>query len=333
MMTHHDANLHAQLVEIPKGFSLADVEIRLAPSAEHMLFDAVMDKHHYLGFRRPVARGLRYIATWQGQWVALAAWQEGSFKCQPRDRWIGWPPDIQFQRLNLIANNTRFLVLAKRGVLPNLASHFLAGMTRQLCDDWLAAHGTPVLIAETFCDPARFSGAMYRSANWHCLGRTKGYARVNGRYSEFHNTPKQIFVHALRRDARRLLAGPDPLPETVVPPSGPDIAARCLDTMRAVYVGMRAVTDHVRARNRKHSLATILAILVFADHANMKGCIAVADFAWSLGQDELAAIGAWKNPRTGQHEPPSKSTVHRVVTSVDPAALGSVAGRYLQERT
>ena len=332
MMMRHDITLPVQIAETPEGFSPAEVETRLATLAEQAFFDTLMDRHHYLGFRRPVARGLRYIATWRGRWVALAAWQEGAFKCQPRDQWIGWEPNVQFQRLNLIANNTRFLVLAKRGVLPNLASHFLANMTRRLCDDWLAAHGTPVLIAETFCDPARFPAAMYRSTNWHCLGLTKGYARVNGRYADGDGKPKQIFVHALRRNARRFLADPHPLPETVVPPSGPDIATRRLDTMRSVYTGIRTATNCSRARNCRHSLATILAILVFADHVNMKGCIAVANFACSLGQDELAAIGAWKNPKTGQYEPPSKSTFHRVVSSVDPVLLGAVDGRYLLER-
>ncbi len=49
----------------------------------------------------------------------------------------------------MVANNTRFLILSKPGVFANLASCFLACMTRRLCDDWLKVHGHGVLLAET----------------------------------------------------------------------------------------------------------------------------------------------------------------------------------------
>ena len=49
-----------------------------------------MDQHHYLGFKRFAGRGLRYVFEWRGQWVGLAGWQSGAFKCRPRDQWIGW---------------------------------------------------------------------------------------------------------------------------------------------------------------------------------------------------------------------------------------------------
>ena len=71
-------------------------------------------------------------------------------------------------------------------------------MTRRLADDWLAAHGHRVLVAETFCDPQRFAGTMYRAAGWQGLGKTKGYARMNGQYTDPHGQPKEILVTQLR---------------------------------------------------------------------------------------------------------------------------------------
>ncbi len=185
---------HAPFRGMPAGFSLSDVEIRLARPQERPLWDSLMDERHYLGFQRLAARGLRCVASFGDRWLGLAAWQNGAFKCAPRDRWCGWRPEQQFRRLEMVANNTRFLILSEPGVFPNLASFFLAGMTRRLADDWLAAHGHRVLLAETFCDPARFSGTMYRAAGWECLGRTKGFARANGRYTDPHGRPKEIFV-------------------------------------------------------------------------------------------------------------------------------------------
>lgn len=112
--------------EMPAGFSLGDVEVRLVAPTERLLRDDLMDTHHYLGFRRFAGRGVRYAATWKGRWLALAGCQGGAFKCRPRDLWIGWKPAQHFDRLGMIVNNTRFLVLAAPGVFPNLAS-FLPG--------------------------------------------------------------------------------------------------------------------------------------------------------------------------------------------------------------
>ena len=81
------------------------------------------------------SRALCCVATFGGRWLDLAAWQNGAFKCGPRYRWAGWKPEQQFRRLELIANNTWFLVLSEPGVFPNLASRFLAPMTRRLSDD------------------------------------------------------------------------------------------------------------------------------------------------------------------------------------------------------
>ena len=318
--------------EAPEGFCLSEVEVRLAKPEERPLWDALMDEHHYLGFRRLAGRGLRYVATFRGRWLGLAAWQSGAFKCRPRDRWIGWKPEQQFRRLDLIANNTRLLVLAVPGALPNLASFFLARMARRLAGDWLEAYGHQVLLAETFCEPERFAGTLYKAAGWQALGRTKGFARANGRYTDPHGKPKEIFVAPLRRDARRLLSRPLALPGAVAPPAGPGLACRDSEAMRSLHGELAAIEDFRRAQGRKHTVACVLTVHILAELANMKGCLAAAQFARSLSQEELEAIGAWRNPKTGLREPISKSTLHRVVQSIDPEALEDVLGRYGRRR-
>ena len=123
------------------------------------------------------------------------------------------------RRLELAADNSRCLVLAEPGALSNLATFFLSRMTDRLADDWLAVHGHKVLLAETFCDPELFTGTMYRAAGWEGLGETLGFARANGRYTDPHGRPKQIFVKLFRRDARTLLSSEQPLPDEVMPPA------------------------------------------------------------------------------------------------------------------
>ena len=203
---------HRPIREKPEDFSLPEVEVRLATPEERPLRDAPADRHHYLGFRRLAARGLRYVAVWRGRRVAPAGRRGGAFKCGPRGRWIGWKPEQQFERLDPVANNTRFPVLAELRALPRLASFFLAAMTRRLGDDWLAVRGHRALVAETFCDPSRFAGTMRKAAGWRAPGRAQGYARANGRYTDPRGEPKQCLALPLRRDARRLLARAAPPP-------------------------------------------------------------------------------------------------------------------------
>ena len=131
------------------------------------------------------------MAVFEGHWLARLGWQVAALKCRPRDRWIGWPRVLQYQRLHLIANNARFLVLPEIRV-PNLASRVLALNLRRLSKDWEAVYGHPLRLAETFVD-ARFSGICYRAANWQVLGQTRGFCRRNGHYAA-HARPKQVLV-------------------------------------------------------------------------------------------------------------------------------------------
>ena len=142
------------------GFSLSAVSVRpVRDGEERAEWDRVMDAGHYLGFRGMFGGGLRHIAVGpDGRWLALLGWCSGAFKVKARDAWVGWAPEQQFRRLHLVANNCRFLVLPA-GRVPNLASRALALSLRRLSDDMEAVFGHPVLLAETFVDPSRFTGA------------------------------------------------------------------------------------------------------------------------------------------------------------------------------
>jgi hypothetical protein len=61
---------------------------------------------------------------------AAAAW-----KVKARDAFIGWSAQQRQQRLSLIINNSRFLILPHVRV-PHLASHILGTILRRLRSDW-----------------------------------------------------------------------------------------------------------------------------------------------------------------------------------------------------
>ena len=294
-----------------------------------MRWDQRVDRHHYLGFKRFAGRGLRYIVEWRGQWLALAGWQSGAFKSRHRDRWVGWKRELRYRRLHLIGNNTRFVILSRPGVFPHLASLALAAMTRRLSQDWQAAYGHPLLIAESFVDPAHFQGTLYQAANWRYLGNTRGFARHNGRYTDPHGKPKRLYVYPLQRNARRRLRDPGPLPAAWEPKGHSE---RAPSELRSLYEELARVKDFRRAQGRKHPVASVLAVYVLAWLANLRGPVAAAEYASKLTQRELQAIGAWKNRKTGRYLPVSKSTLHRVIASVDPAEIEAVLQRFSMPR-
>ena len=108
----------------------------------------------------------------------------------------------------------------------------MAAMLRRLSADWQEQYGHPILLAESFVDPARFEGTVYAAGNWRYLGLTRGFARHNGRYTDAHGRPKQFYIYPLRRDACRRLRDPAPLPAGWEPKG---TAGQAPGEMRSLY--------------------------------------------------------------------------------------------------
>lgn len=196
---------------LPAPDSLIDLRsVSVRPTwgdREHRRWDRLVEEHHYLSFHGVFGKGLRHVAVHGETWLALIGWQSGAFKLAARDRWIGWTSAQQFRRLHLIANNSRFVILTP-GRVRNLASRVLGLSLRRLSADMQAVHGFPVLLAETFVDPALFAGTCYRASNWRSLGFTRGFAREPGGAARWrhHGQPKEIFVYELTEGATEALS-------------------------------------------------------------------------------------------------------------------------------
>ncbi len=111
----------------------------------------------------------------------LVSFAAAALQCGVRDEWIGWAFRHQFARLNLVANNSRFLILPQ-GPYPNVASQGLSLCRQRIQQDWRDRFGFPLLLLETLGDPTRYQGRIYQATNWRFLGLTKGYARTRTGY-------------------------------------------------------------------------------------------------------------------------------------------------------
>ena len=185
-----------------------DVTVRLARTHEGPTWDRLRNEPHWLGFKQFAGRGLRYVAEWRGQRVALAGWQTGVFQGKPRDPWLGWSKELQFQRLHLIGNHTRFLILPEAQGCRNLGSYVLGANLQRLGADWQAEGDFPLELAESFVDPSRFEGTVSKAANWRELGRSRAYSCSNGQSTDTLGQPKTMLVDPLRLDSRARLRAP-----------------------------------------------------------------------------------------------------------------------------
>jgi hypothetical protein len=175
--------------------------------AERRLFQQYLQQHHYLGYKVPVGAQLRYfVYSRQGEALACLLFTSAAWRLAARDRWIGWDQPTRLAKLSRLVNNSRFLILPWVRV-PSLASHVLSISAHQLPHDWHTHYAVRPLLLETLVDPARFTGACYRAANWIEVGVTKGRGRMD-RYTLIPGSPKLIFLYPLTKHARRHLAMP-----------------------------------------------------------------------------------------------------------------------------
>ena len=104
--------------------NLWEVLVRPVGRCEEQRYQELMHACHYLGCSAKISETLWYIALWRDQWVALLSFSAAAWKCAARDRWIGWSWRHQYDRLKLVVNNSRFLILPEWHV-PNLGSRIL----------------------------------------------------------------------------------------------------------------------------------------------------------------------------------------------------------------
>jgi hypothetical protein len=195
-------NLEPQPLTADLG-DLGPIEIRqVRRSDDEALVNSLVEQHHYLGYTRPVGESLKHLVTAREQPIACFFWSSAARHLGPRDRHIGWSQATRKATIRLIAYQSRFLILPWVRV-PNLASHLLGRMSRQLSSDWQRLYAHPVHFVETFVDPDRFRGTCYRAANWIFLGITTG--RGNSPSKKPNRSRKLVFGYPLARDYRRLL--------------------------------------------------------------------------------------------------------------------------------
>lgn len=201
-----DPEIERAVLEPPGApvVDLAQLRVELvAAKRDSLLWNAYIQRHHYLGHQLLPGAQLRYFVRAADQVIALLSFGASAWKIKPRDEFIGWTSEQRPRNLHLIVNNARFLILPWIKY-RNLASHVLARISRRLADDWQTRYAYRPVLLETFVEKPRFTGTCYKAANWQYLGDTQGRGKLDRSHRKAHPV-KSIWIYPLVSDFRQHL--------------------------------------------------------------------------------------------------------------------------------
>jgi hypothetical protein len=315
---------------VPSG-----LQVCLVSRAEQARFDELLAQKHYLGTTPSVGDFLRQVVTRDGQWVALLVWGPAALKLKDRDRWIGWNLTQQLERLKLVVQNRRYLLLHDKGTEPNLASQALAAVCRALPDQWQERFGYRPLIAESFTDPEAYAGTCYKASGWEPVGFSTGHRRHRADYYQAGERPKRLWLKELCAQARAsacaLQLPPACAAAVVAAPHG--LLPLNATQQRSLLEVLCQAADP-RARNTRFRIGPVLCLVAMALLGGARQISEIARFATRLTPRQRAGLRLPRKPGTRAfYQVPSYSVFYEVLTRLDPAAFAALLSGWLTQQS
>ena len=310
------------------------LQVRVATAAEIPWFDQQLAGHHYLGAGRPVGDYLRQVVAVDNKPVALLVWGPACYALKDRDLWIGWSACQRVERLKLIVQNRRFLLLTPKGGARNLGSQVLGAALRVLRQHWQQCFGYRPVLAETFTNLEAYVGTCYKASNWEPVGFSAGYSRHRADFYVPNERPKRLWLRPLVPEARQQLRGPQ-VPEEcrgglVAGPSGQlPIKEQELESLRQVFVK----APDPRAANTQYRTAAVLTIIALALLAGRREIAEIVRFATTLSQPQRRRLGLPRKKDTRAfYKVPGYDVFYQVLTRMDPEAFAALLTDWLRWR-
>jgi len=312
----------------------SELQVHVATPAERPRFDQLLTEKHYLGTTCSVGDFLCQVVVRDGRWVALLVWGPAALKLKDRDLWINWNRTLQVERLKLIVQNRRYLLLHDKGTEPNLASQALAAACRVLPEQWQQTFGYRPLLAESFTDPEAYAGTCYKASGWEPVGFSAGHRRHRADYYQPNQRPKRLWVKPLCPNAReRICATPLPLEcraAMVAAPHGllPLNAAQQRSLME-LFCG----APEPRGQNTRFRIGPLLCLVAMALLAGARQISEIARFATRLTPKQRAALRLPRKKGTRAfHQVPGYSVFREVLSRMDPEAFARLLSQWLTQQ-
>jgi len=313
--------------------SATTLTVRVPTPDQCAAFDQQLAAQHYLGAGRPVGDYLRQIVECDGQPVALLVWGPACYALKDRDRWISWSVPQRLERLKLVVQNRRFLLLTPKGAAPNLASQALAAALRALPGHWQQHFGYRPLLAESFTDPEAYAGTAYKASNWEPVGWSAGYARHRADFYIPNERPKKLWLYPLQPDAKALLRAlqvpTDCRAGLTTPPAGTlPVKVEHLDSLLDVF---RRAPDP-RDSNTRYRIGPVLTLIALALLAGRREIAEIARYAQTLKQSQRRRLNLPRKQGTkGFYQVPGYDVFYQVLTRMDPEAFATLLNGWLRQ--
>jgi hypothetical protein len=315
--------------------SAGKLEVWVATSKEDIQwFDQQLGEHHYLGAGRAVGDYLRQVVGLKKKPVALLVWGPACYALKDRDIWISWSACQRVERLKLIVQNRRFLVLTPKGQAPNLASQAMGAALRALRGQWHDCFGYRPLLAESFTDPEAYAGTCYKASNWEPVGWSAGYRRHRADFYVPNERPKRLWLRELIPGARQHLralelpvecrAGVVSAPSGQLPLNQPEV-----DCLREAFVK----APDPRASNTRYRTAPVLVIIALALLAGRREIAEIARFATTLTQGQRRRLGLPRKKGTRAfYQVPGYDVFYQMLSRMDPEQFAKLLSEWLASR-
>ena len=268
------------------------IEVRAVQAEEVARFESLLSERHYLGEAKPVGDFLRQVALRDGEWVGLLVWGPSAYKLKDRERWIGWSVPQRLERLKLVVQNRRFLLLSQKGAEPNLASQVLGAACKALADQWREHFGYSPLVAESFTDPEAYAGTCYKASGWEAVGMSQGNSRHRPDFYVPNQRPKRLWLKELCPKARQRLCALSltqaDAPAAVAIQNGV-LPLNPLQVL-SLFELLRHAPDP-RAKNTQFRIGAVLTLVAMAILAGARDIAQIARFATRLHPKQRAALG------------------------------------------
>jgi len=173
--------------EIPHHETIKMRQVRR--TADEDLYNSLIDQYHYLGYVYPIGEYLKYIFFIGDRPMGCMAFSSAVRHIKCRDQFIGWSKEKRASNLQLIAYNTRFVILPWVSIYC-LASQLLSRMAKTISADWMRYYHHPVYYLETFVDTQRFLGQLLQSIELDLSGQhhRSGQKRSHPSTESFHQS-------------------------------------------------------------------------------------------------------------------------------------------------
>jgi hypothetical protein len=314
--------------------SRPEIDVQVVVGPDLAWFDQQLADHHYLGAGRPVGDYLRQVVRVRGRAAALLVWGPACYALKDRDRWLGWSATQRVERLKLVVQNRRFLLLADKAVAPNLASQTLAAALRALPQHWQQSFGYRPLLAENFTDPEAYEGTCYKASNWEPVGFSAGYSRHRADFYVPNERPKRLWLFPLdpqsRPHLRSVQVPADCQPGVTLPPSG--VLPVEQPQLLSLFELLQRAPDP-RAKNTRFRIGAVLTLVALALLAGRRDIAEIARFATTLHPRQRRLLGLPRRKNTQAfYEVPAYGVFYAVLTRLDNEAFAALLSEWLQAR-